>query len=102
MARSKVRATRIDRVQFEPLDIPLREPFAIASGSVTSARNALVRVTLADGASGLGEAAPFPPSGGAPGGTGPAALAGTRPLGEGHDPRAWRPRPTPPPAGFRS
>ncbi len=91
MARSKVPATRIERVQIEPLDIPLREPFAIATGSVTSARNALVRVTLADGSSGLGEAAPFPPSGGETQETALAALAGMVPLVEGYDAAAWRP-----------
>src|SRR5260370_7908946 len=91
MARSRGRGTRMDRAQFEPLDIPLREPFAIATGSVTSARNALVRITLADGSSGLGEAAPFPPSGGETQETALAALAGMVPLVEGYDAAAWRP-----------
>jgi L-Ala-D/L-Glu epimerase len=91
MAHSKVPATRVERVEFEPLDIPLHEPFAIATGSVTSARNALVRVTLADGSSGLGEAAPFPPSGGETQETALAALAGMVPLVEGYDAAAWRP-----------
>src|SRR5260221_5202154 len=91
MARSKVPATRVERVEFEPLDIPLHEPFAIATGSVTSARNALVRITLADGSSGLGEAAPFPPSGGETQETALAALAGMVPLVEGYDAPASRP-----------
>src|SRR5260221_13889047 len=96
MARSKVPATRVERVEFEPLDIPLHEPFAIATGSVTSARNALVRITLADGSSGLGEAAPFPPSGGETQETALAALAGMLPLAARSDAAAGGP-PAPPP-----
>jgi len=52
--------TIILSVYAEPLDLPLREPFAIAGGSVHVARNVLVRIELAGGVSGLGEAAPFP------------------------------------------
>src|SRR5919199_3500665 len=43
-----------------PLDIPLVEPFTIATGSQAIARNVLVEVRLADGTRGYGEAAPFP------------------------------------------
>jgi len=42
------------------LDLPLTEPFAIATGARATAANVLVRLTLADGTIGLGEAAPFP------------------------------------------
>lgn len=83
--------TSITRLDVEPLDIPLREPFAIATGSVTSARNVLVRVTLADGTVGLGEAAPFPPSGGETQETALAAARGMAALVEGHDAAEWRP-----------
>jgi L-alanine-DL-glutamate epimerase-like enolase superfamily enzyme len=50
----------------------------------------LVRVTLADGTVGLGEAAPFPPSGGETQETALAALRGMAPLVEGHDAASWR------------
>src|SRR5579859_157122 len=90
MSRSKSSPTRITQVDVEPLNIALIEPFAIATGRVTSARNVLVRVTLADGAVGLGEAAPFPPSGGETQETALAAAEGMRSLIEEHDAGAWR------------
>lgn len=90
MPRSKPSPTLITRLEVEPLDIPLIEPFAIATGRVTSARNVLVRVTLADGTVGLGEAAPFPPSGGETQETALAAAEGMRPLVESADAGAWR------------
>lgn len=52
--------TSIKSVDIEPLSIELCQPFGIASGTQTRADNALVRVTLDDGSTGLGEAAPFP------------------------------------------
>jgi L-alanine-DL-glutamate epimerase-like enolase superfamily enzyme len=90
-ARNGAHPTIITRLEVEPLDIPLREPFVIATGRVESARNALVRVTLADGTVGLGEAAPFPPSGGETQETALAAVYGMAPLVEGQDAAAWRP-----------
>lgn len=55
----KTLATTITSVTAEPLDLPLLEPFSIATGSVSVARNVLIRMELADGTVGLGEAAPF-------------------------------------------
>lgn len=90
-ARNGAHPTLITRLEVEPLDILLREPFVIATGQVASARNALVRVTLADGTVGLGEAAPFPPSGGETQETALAAVRGMATLVEGQDATAWRP-----------
>ncbi|HEV2459940.1 MAG TPA: dipeptide epimerase [Ktedonobacterales bacterium] len=90
MPRARTAPTTIVRLEAEPLDIPLHEPFAIATGRVTSARNVLVRVTLADGSEGLGEAAPFPPSGGETQETALAAVRGMAPLIERCDAAAWR------------
>src|SRR5262245_39436546 len=90
-ARNGAQPTTITRLEVEPLDIPLREPFVIATGQVESARTALVRVTLADGPVGLGEAAPFPPSGGETQETALAALRAMASLVEGQDAAAWRP-----------
>lgn len=84
-------ATQITRLQAEPLDLPLFEPFTIATGRMEVARNVLVRVTLADGTVGLGEAAPFPPSGGESQETALAAVRGMLPLLEGQDASQWRP-----------
>jgi L-alanine-DL-glutamate epimerase-like enolase superfamily enzyme len=74
----------------EPLDVPLLEPFAIATGRVTAARNALVRLRLSNGIEGIGEAAPFPPSGGETQETALAAVAGMLALLEGQDVAQWR------------
>ena len=52
-------------IEVEPLSIPLREPFVIATGRIDTTRAALVRATLEDEggrrATGLGEAAALPP-----------------------------------------
>ncbi|HEX5571790.1 MAG TPA: dipeptide epimerase [Ktedonobacterales bacterium] len=90
MAHFRNSLTTIVALSAEPLDVPLREPFAIATGRVTAARNALVRVRLANGVEGIGEAAPFPPSGGETQETALAAVAGMLTLLEGHDVAQWR------------
>ena len=51
--------TTITSVAATTLDLPLTEPFAIATGAPSIATNVLVRLVLADGTIGLGEAAPF-------------------------------------------
>jgi L-Ala-D/L-Glu epimerase len=91
MPRSTQSPTSVVRLEAEALNIPLLEPFIIATGRVESARNVLVRVTLADGTVGLGEAAPFPPSGGETQETAFAAVRGMAPLVEGQDAAHWRP-----------
>ncbi|HEU5349647.1 MAG TPA: dipeptide epimerase [Ktedonobacterales bacterium] len=91
MARVARTPTTIVRLDADPLNIALHEPFTIATGHVDAAHNVLVRVTLADGTVGLGEAAPFPPSGGESQETALAAVRGMTPLVEGHDAASWRP-----------
>lgn len=54
----------IRRIEFWPIDVPLTDPFAVATGVRWSAENVFVRVTLSNGAHGYGEAAPFPEVGG--------------------------------------
>jgi L-Ala-D/L-Glu epimerase / N-acetyl-D-glutamate racemase len=61
MAQSEV---SIHRVELWPVDIPLTDPFVIATGSRSMAENVFVRVTLINGVQGYGEAAPFPETGG--------------------------------------
>jgi L-alanine-DL-glutamate epimerase-like enolase superfamily enzyme len=51
---------RIRHLGIRPFDVPLSEPFGIASGAQLVARNLLVEVGLEDGTLGIGEAAPFP------------------------------------------
>src|SRR5579885_92995 len=91
MPRSKPSQTMITSVSAEPLNIPLDEPCTISTGRVTALRNVLIRVTLADGTVGLGEAAPFFPSGGETQETALAAVLGMAPLVEGQDASHWRP-----------
>jgi len=55
-----VQRVRITRVEIEPWNVELNEPFGIATGTQVVAENALVEIELEDGTRGLGEAAPFP------------------------------------------
>jgi L-Ala-D/L-Glu epimerase len=82
--------TTIRSVTIEPLNIPLLEPFTIATGSVSEARNVLITITLADGSVGYGESAPFPPSTGESQETALAAAHGCAVLIEGKDAAHWR------------
>jgi len=83
--------TTITALTVEPLDLPLTEPFAIATGAQHVAHNVLVRLTLADGTVGLGEAAPFTAvSGETQAGT-RAAIESVRERLIGQEARAWRP-----------
>jgi L-alanine-DL-glutamate epimerase-like enolase superfamily enzyme len=52
--------TALTELRFDPLDLELSEPFGIATGAQTLARNVLVRLRFEDGSEGMGEAAPFP------------------------------------------
>ncbi|WP_149402612.1 dipeptide epimerase [Dictyobacter arantiisoli] len=82
--------TTIRSITVEPLNIPLREPFAIATGSVMEARNVLIKLTLQDGSVGYGECAPFPPSTGESQSTALAAATGCIDLLIGRDAAQWR------------
>lgn len=81
----------IRSLQVRPLDIPLFEPFGISGGAQAMARNLLVRLELADGTIGYGEAAPFPAFNGETQTSAFEAIMAARPLIEGADVRAWRP-----------
>ncbi|MFP2962499.1 dipeptide epimerase [Myxococcus sp. 1LA] len=83
--------TLITALRFEPLHLPLTEPFAIATGAQYAAENVLVRLTLADGTEGLGEAAPFPAVSGETQASTLNALETVRAGLLGQDARAWRP-----------
>lgn len=54
----------IARVAFWPIDIPITDPFVVATGARVVAENVFVQITLDDGTQGYGEAAPFPEVGG--------------------------------------
>lgn len=55
---------RVVRVESWPADVALTDPFVVATGSRPVAEIAFLRVTLAGGARGYGEMAPFPEVGG--------------------------------------
>ena len=82
--------TMIRQVSVEPLIIPLLEPFTIATGSVSEARNVLITITLQDGSIGYGECAPLPPSTGESQETALAAAQSCAELLKGRDAARWR------------
>src|SRR5579875_3378021 len=82
--------TSIQSMHVEPLNIPLRESFTIATGSVDEARNVLITITLQDGSVGYGECAPFTPSTGESQETALAAARGCVELLVGRDAAQWR------------
>jgi len=82
--------TTISSVTVEPLTIPLLEPFTIATGTTSFARNVLITITLADGSIGYGESAPFTPSTGESQETALAAAQGCAELIQGKDAAHWR------------
>jgi len=56
--------SEITSIEFWPIDIPISDPFVVATGSRMMAENVFVRLHLANGTMGYGEAAPFPEVGG--------------------------------------
>lgn len=55
---------QIVTIEFWPIDIPITDPFVVATGARVVAENIFVRLTLLDGTHGYGESAPFPEVGG--------------------------------------
>ena len=78
-------------VTAQRLDIELTEPFGIATGAQVRANNVLVTVTLSDGTTGTGEAAPFPAVNGETQSAVLDALTGARSSLSGLDALRWRP-----------
>ena len=62
--RTLVRSDTIQRIEIWPIDVPITDPFVVATGARVTAQNLFMRVTLRDGTCGYGEAAPFPEVGG--------------------------------------
>jgi len=55
---------QIVKIELWPVDIPITDPFVVATGARIVAENIFVRITLRDGTQGYGESAPFPEVGG--------------------------------------
>ncbi|KPL83675.1 dipeptide epimerase [Herpetosiphon geysericola] len=83
-------ATTIRTISAEAINLPLTEPFAIASGSQAVAANVLIKIELADGTLGLGEAAPFPAVSGETQASTLIAVQALQASLLGADVRAWR------------
>lgn len=80
----------IQQVHAEVLDVALTTSFGIAGGTQATAKNVIVTLTLEDGSSGLGEAAPFPAVSGETQEQTLATLENLRAVVVGHDARRWR------------
>ena len=80
----------IRKLVVETLNLPLKEPFIIATGRKDAANNVLVRVILDNGIVGYGEIAPSPYTTGDTQQTSMAALEFIRWAVEGQDIRQWR------------
>lgn len=55
---------RVRAVELWPIDVPITDPFVVATGQRLVAENIFVRLTLESGTVGYGEMAPFPEVGG--------------------------------------
>ncbi len=82
--------TSIRSIEFEPLNIPLLEPFAIAIGRLDHVRNVLITLKLENGVIGYGEAAPLEPINGEDQATVMATLQTCVALLTGRDTMQWR------------
>ncbi len=82
--------TTIQTISAEAINLPLTEPFAIASGTQAVAANVLIKIQLADGTIGLGEAAPFPAVSGETQANTIVAVQAFQPSLIGEDVRSWR------------
>ncbi len=83
-------STIIRELLAEPLNLPLWEPFKIASGIKDAAWNVLIRIVLEDGTTGFGEVAPSPYTTGDTQETVIAVMDQLRPAVVGKDIRSWR------------
>jgi L-alanine-DL-glutamate epimerase-like enolase superfamily enzyme len=82
--------TRIADLVVRRLDVPLKEPFGIASGAQEVAENLLVELRTDDGTLGIGEAAPFPAFNSETRAGAEAALEGARSALIGLEVERWR------------
>jgi L-alanine-DL-glutamate epimerase-like enolase superfamily enzyme len=83
-------STKIASIEFEPLNIPLIEPFVIAIGRLDHVKNVLITLKLENGVIGYGEAAPLEPINGENQTTIIATLQTLIPVLIGRDAMEWR------------
>ncbi len=80
-----MKPTQIEKIAIHKINIPLDEPFTIATGTKYNIENAIIMVTLANGITGYGEAAPLEPVNGENQGTALATLESCREYLAGKD-----------------
>lgn len=83
-------STKIKELLADPLNLPLKEPFRIATGIKDAAWNVLIRVVLEDGTVGFGEVSPSPYTTGDTQDSVIAIMDQLRPSVVGKDIRSWR------------
>lgn len=86
LARERVGSLRITGVDIYPMDIPLKEPFRIALGTITHANEVLVVIRTDGGISGMGESNPVPMLTGTTQATDLAVAQGIAKIIKGKDP----------------
>jgi L-Ala-D/L-Glu epimerase len=87
---SSLAPTLIRTLVSERIDLPLYEPFTIATGQINAANNVLIRIELENGTTGIGEGSPSLSSGGE---TPETIIAAVRDIGTalvGRDATQWR------------
>jgi len=84
----EARRLKVTDVEIFAFDVPLREPFRIAIGTMTAANDVLVRIHTDGGIVGIGEACPFPPITGETQQTNLAMAVSIRDIVRGKDPLA--------------
>jgi L-alanine-DL-glutamate epimerase-like enolase superfamily enzyme len=85
-AREEAKRLTVKDVEIFAFDVPLREPFRIAIGTMTAANDVLVRLHTDGGIVGIGEACPFPPITGETQQTNLAMAVSIRDIVRGKDP----------------
>ena len=85
------RGARVTSVEAVPWHVPLNEPFAIAGGSAHDLDSVRVRLRLADGTTGWGEASPLPAFNGETAAKSLAQIRAASRDWRGRDATAWRP-----------
>jgi L-alanine-DL-glutamate epimerase-like enolase superfamily enzyme len=87
-AKSEAKKLKIQDVEIYYFDIPLKEPFTITLGTITTSSGVLIRVVTDAGVTGIGESSPFQPVTGDTQETNVVAAKAIREMLKGKDPLA--------------
>jgi len=87
-AKVEAKKLKIQDVEIYYFDIPLKEPFTITLGTITTSSGVLIRIVTDAGITGIGESSPFQPVTGDTQETNVAAARAIREMLKGKDPLA--------------